>query len=75
MCPKNVNNNSRQAKERERRIYPPVPEHTEEDMLKAGRQDLNDRAIALPAESVKKSIDQTEAVETKAGAQRLIFLA
>ena len=53
---------SRQAKARETRIALQAPEQSEEDRLKAEQRGRNDRAIALIAENVTKTLNQAEAL-------------
>ena len=65
---------SRQAKARETLIAPATPEQTDEEKMKADQRGRNDRAIALIAESVTRTLDQAEALTRQAEAQRLAFL-
>ena len=65
---------SRQAKARETLISPATPEQTEEEKMKADQRGRNDRAIALIAESVTRTLDQAEALTRQAEAQRLAFV-
>ena len=53
---------SRQAKARETTGAVPAPVQSDEERLKAEQKGRNDRAIALIAECVTKTLDQAEAL-------------
>ena len=53
---------SRQARARETKGVLPTPVQSEQERIRAEQKGRNDRAIALIAESVTKTLDQTEAL-------------